>query len=72
MGKTELSKALSTFLFKNEKAMTRIDMSEYMEKYSAHSALLHSINVIEMHSGFLYRGWSELLQVTWATTKAAL
>ena len=37
VGKTELSKALSTFLFKNEKAMTRIDMSEYMEKYGAFS-----------------------------------
>jgi ATP-dependent Clp protease ATP-binding subunit ClpB len=34
VGKTELSKALSEFLFKNNKAMTRIDMSEYMEKFS--------------------------------------
>nr|QFG07010.1 ATP chaperone [Kremastochrysopsis austriaca] len=34
VGKTELSKALSQFLFKNTKAMTRIDMSEYMEKFS--------------------------------------
>ena len=32
VGKTELSKALSLFLFKNPAAMTRIDMSEYMEK----------------------------------------
>lgn len=32
VGKTELSKALSLFLFKNPSAMTRIDMSEYMEK----------------------------------------
>lgn len=34
VGKTELSKALSEFLFKNDKAMTRIDMSEYMENHS--------------------------------------
>jgi ATP-dependent Clp protease ATP-binding subunit ClpB len=34
VGKTELSKALAEFLFDDEKAMTRIDMSEYMEKHS--------------------------------------
>jgi len=34
VGKTELSKALSSFLFDDEKAMIRIDMSEYMEKHS--------------------------------------
>lgn len=34
VGKTELSKALSTFLFDDEKALIRIDMSEYMEKHS--------------------------------------
>ncbi|HIL56150.1 MAG TPA: ATP-dependent chaperone ClpB [Verrucomicrobia bacterium] len=34
VGKTELSKALAEFLFDNEGAMTRIDMSEYMEKHS--------------------------------------
>ncbi|MBF0634393.1 MAG: ATP-dependent chaperone ClpB [Nitrospinae bacterium] len=34
VGKTELAKALSQFLFDTEKAMTRIDMSEYMEKHS--------------------------------------
>jgi len=33
-GKTELCKALSEFLFDDENAMTRIDMSEYMEKFS--------------------------------------
>mmetsp|Transcript_13370 Transcript_13370/g.20176 ORF Transcript_13370/g.20176 Transcript_13370/m.20176 type:complete len:844 (+) Transcript_13370:82-2613(+) len=33
-GKTELCKALSEFLFDSETAMTRIDMSEYMEKYA--------------------------------------
>ena len=34
VGKTELSKALAEFLFDNEKAIVRIDMSEYMEKFS--------------------------------------
>ncbi len=34
VGKTELSKALAEFLFDTEKAMIRIDMSEYMEKHS--------------------------------------
>ena len=34
VGKTELSKALAEFLFDDERAMVRIDMSEYMEKYS--------------------------------------
>ncbi len=34
VGKTELSKALSAFLFDDEKALIRIDMSEYMEKHS--------------------------------------
>lgn len=33
-GKTELAKALADFLFDDEKAMVRIDMSEYMEKAS--------------------------------------
>ena len=34
VGKTELVKALAQFLFDDERAMTRIDMSEYMEKHS--------------------------------------
>ncbi len=34
VGKTELAKALSQFLFDDESAMVRIDMSEYMEKHS--------------------------------------
>lgn len=33
-GKTELAKATAKFLFGSEKAMTRLDMSEFMEKYS--------------------------------------
>ena len=34
MGKTELAKALSQALFDDERSMVRIDMSEYMEKFS--------------------------------------
>ena len=34
VGKTELSKALAEFLFDDESAMVRLDMSEYMEKHS--------------------------------------
>ena len=34
VGKTELAKALAEFLFDDEKAMVRIDMSEYGEKFS--------------------------------------
>jgi ATP-dependent Clp protease ATP-binding subunit ClpB len=34
VGKTELAKALASYLFSDENAMTRIDMSEYQEKHS--------------------------------------
>lgn len=34
VGKTELARALAEFLFDNEQALVRIDMSEYMEKHS--------------------------------------
>jgi ATP-dependent Clp protease ATP-binding subunit ClpC len=34
VGKTELAKALATYLFDKEDALVRIDMSEYMEKFS--------------------------------------
>jgi ATP-dependent Clp protease ATP-binding subunit ClpB len=34
VGKTELAKSLADFLFNDEKAVTRIDMSEYMEKHT--------------------------------------
>jgi len=34
VGKTELTKALANFLFADDNAITRIDMSEYMEKHS--------------------------------------
>ena len=34
VGKTELARALAEFLFDDEQAMVRIDMSEYMEKFA--------------------------------------
>ncbi|MGQ5200171.1 AAA family ATPase, partial [Brucella abortus] len=34
VGKTELTKALASFLFQDDTAMVRIDMSEFMEKHS--------------------------------------
>ena len=34
VGKTQLAKSLAEFLFQDEQAMTRVDMSEYMEKHS--------------------------------------
>jgi len=34
VGKTELAKALAQFLFDDEDAMIRVDMSEYMEKHT--------------------------------------
>jgi ATP-dependent Clp protease ATP-binding subunit ClpB len=34
VGKTQLSKALAEFLFDDEHAMVRLDMSEYMEKHT--------------------------------------
>ncbi|MCW9054674.1 MAG: AAA family ATPase [Candidatus Pacebacteria bacterium] len=34
VGKTELTKALTEFLFDNDQALVRVDMSEYMEKHS--------------------------------------
>jgi len=34
VGKTELSKALAQFMFNDDKALIRVDMSEYMEKHS--------------------------------------
>jgi ATP-dependent Clp protease ATP-binding subunit ClpB len=39
VGKTELSRALAEFLFDDETAMVRLDMSEYMEKHSVSRAI---------------------------------
>ncbi len=35
VGKTEMAKALAEFMFNDEEALVRVDMSEYMEKHSA-------------------------------------
>ena len=37
VGKTEVAKALAEYLFNDDTAMTRIDMSEYMEPHSVHN-----------------------------------
>ena len=37
VGKTELTKALASFLFDDDNAMVRIDMSEFMEKHSVYA-----------------------------------
>ena len=42
VGKTELARALAEYLFNDEKAMVRIDMSEYMEK---HAVLIMTSNI---------------------------
>ncbi len=38
VGKTELARALAEFMFDDDKAMVRVDMSEYMEKHSVSRA----------------------------------
>lgn len=39
VGKTELARSLASFLFNDEEAMLRLDMSEYMEKHSVSKAI---------------------------------
>lgn len=39
MGKTELTKALASFMFNDDKALIRVDMSEYMERHSVSKLL---------------------------------
>ena len=41
VGKTELAKALAEFLFDDERAMVRIDMSEYGEKHAVARLVVH-------------------------------
>merc|ERR1712232_1458613 len=52
VGKTELCKALSEFMFDSEDALVRIDMSEYMEKHTV-ARLLCSSGVRRLR-----RGWT--------------
>ncbi len=55
VGKTELAKALAEFMFNDEKAMIRIDMSEYMEPHSV-------ARLIGSPPGYV--GWEEGGQLT--------
>jgi ATP-dependent Clp protease ATP-binding subunit ClpB len=48
VGKTELAKTLADFLFNDEKALTRIDMSEYMEKFSVSHLSVHHPDMSDM------------------------
>ena len=41
VGKTELARALAHFLFNDERAMLRYDMSEYMEKHAVSRLIGH-------------------------------
>ncbi len=50
-GKTELAKALAEFLFDDEHAMTRIDMSEYMESHSVYHVYLRASRIQEAEEG---------------------
>jgi ATP-dependent Clp protease ATP-binding subunit ClpB len=54
VGKTELAKSLAAFLFDDEHAMQRIDMSEYMEKHSV---------VAPTRSSFLMR-WKRRIRMS--------
>ena len=45
VGKTELAKALAEVLFNDEKAIVRIDMSEYMEKHAVSKLVLSLIHI---------------------------
>ena len=45
VGKTELARALAEFLFDDEAALIRVDMSEYMEKFAVSRLRITSYNV---------------------------
>src|SRR3989449_405106 len=49
VGKTELARALAEFLFDDEKALVRLDMSEYMEKHSV-SRMIGETECFSMYS----------------------
>ena len=51
VGKTELARALAEFLFDDEHAMVRIDMSEYMEKHSVSRARRRSSRLRRLRRG---------------------
>ena len=56
VGKTELAKALAEYLFNDESMMTRIDMSEYQEKFSVTRLRLRRL--IQMSSTPCFRYWT--------------
>ena len=60
VGKTELARALAEFLFDDEQAMTRIDMSEYQEKHTVS-------RLIGAHPGYV--GYEEAGQLTEAVRR---
>ena len=60
VGKTELARALAQFMFDDEEAMVRIDMSEYMEKHSVS-------RLIGAHPGYV--GYEEGGQLTEAVRR---
>ena len=63
VGKTELAKTLSEFLFNDENAMTRIDMSEYQERHSVS-------RLVGAPPGYV--GYDESGQLTEAVPKKAI
>ncbi len=48
VGKTQLAKVLSNFLFDNDDALIRIDMSEYMEKFAISRLVVHLRDMLVM------------------------
>ena len=52
VGKTELAKALAECLFDDEKALVRIDMSEYMEKFSVQRLIGAPPGYVSYDEGF--------------------
>lgn len=48
VGKTELAKALAEFLFDDEEALLRIDMSEYREQHTVSRLLVRRLDMLAM------------------------
>ncbi len=68
-GKTELAKVIASFLFDDEKALTRIDMSVYMEKFSVSGSLellrvcwdkIRAVNLPKLYVAGLIRGFCSI------------
>jgi hypothetical protein len=54
VGKTELAKSLASFLFDDENAMVRIDMSEYMERNEQTNVKHHNITNVGTQDNFVF------------------